>query len=831
MVCRVPKLKEAEAEVKRAREEYEAGVKKHKANLDDVDTSARSVINKYKLKDPENALVLDQALKRQAKEDKVKSVVKITNAIDDFNRSGLMALVQEASKPSSTADWLVGNLLRWNKSVGGKLRSSKLQTAQWMSANIFGVPEGEGGRMTRLARAGEWQMHSLQMLQTAGEGRLKVAMKEIAKRNGIWQETKLVERNGSTHPFIKKLNEDVHIHLNDLRFGRKGSEDLDVLAVSKVLDNFNKSSFAESSRNGFVVGTLEDNYQNLRLHKKELEILREERGDKFVFDLIAGGYKETGMQNILAKKLIKGMEEVDEYFSSTFKSSLPKLREMDTAFELDGVSLRSILDLDIKSQMDTSARNTAGWVGLSKATKGVIKTPSDLETLVDMLKREGVKKGIDTSDIETYIQDDMNRMFGQPVRGGLAHEVVALKNLATGVMMGKSGIAQSMDSGSAAIKGIFNLHDDKYLSRLLEMTGDRWEKIPIMRELQSMIHMLDGLSEIKNYARFIERGELNDISKVRQMSMSTLDLLTGGNKAPELLSTLNKVNFNNVVSNKQSEVIMASYMLSVAKHFNDGSSSLSIARLMDAGLTDRFGKSDIMTAAFKNSEFDEHGLLKSLNLDKWSEEAKEKFTIAILRTESTEVQRTLVGDLPTWVNPLAFQVINQFKEFSIVGTSKQMHRQVKFADKEAVLSVAMNVALVGLVRTGQFKAAAGAKALITGDDFSSAIEEEVTYEQAKYQNYITHLGAASLAYEFIAAGEKALEQKTVPEILEEGGLSLLTGVPVGGVLKSYYDTVESVILDEPAIKTLEDARKLLWYQNSVYADMILSSMEEFYKKF
>ena len=93
-------------------------------------------------------------------------------------------------------------------------------------------------------------------------------------------------------------------------------------------------------------------------------------------------------------------------------------------------------------------------------------------------------------------------------------------------------------------------------------------------------------------------------------------------------------------------------------------------------------------------------------------QSRRQLAIALNRMEAEVIQRSLAGEQPAWMNPVAMQVIMQFRDMSFVAGNKQTLRQLAFGDKEAMTALGLNTAFAALTRVARAKTIATVGALV-----------------------------------------------------------------------------------------------------------------------
>ena len=130
-------------------------------------------------------------------------------------------------------------------------------------------------------------------------------------------------------------------------------------------------------------------------------------------------------------------------------------------------------------------------------------------------------------------------------------------------------------------------------------------------------------------------------------------------------------------------------MAAAAKPRSDGTfdlSSVNMRRMMQLGLDE--GDMQKVLGQVQQHFTTEPGILFShkvtkLNLDKWDQEAAHLFQGALRRWTDRVVQENDVGSLHRWVSSPLWQMMMQFRNFPMVGHTKQLMYNLAMHDKEA----------------------------------------------------------------------------------------------------------------------------------------------------
>ena len=842
MTCRIPqdgnlkkeiealeeKLKKAGVDVLEAALSHEVLVKEgaEAARLAGKKLSPED-ITKYQL-NADNPL-LAEAIGASNKKNKEHSREKAGNAIKEDLENGINDLTKLAGTADTPIEYVAVKLLSWNKTVGQKLRESNLNVGNYMANRLWGVPQGFGGNMKHMFTAGEHQGLHLVRFQAKFMKQYRSIMWEYGESqgNGWWGKLKLAERNGMTHPEVDRINREVYEDLNNARLGKARNTKPEIQKLVKLINAHNQFVFDELRSEGLERGVLESDYHELNFKNTAHKVNKET-----LLKLFQKGYENTehSMEDakVLSEKLVELINSSEDFsYTNTFKSRYDLLRDIDTSVEFNGVKLMDLLNTDLKTSMDKNSRTAAGWLGISKATGGAIKTHSDIEAFNELLFQEAEMKGV-SKDRAQYLhdinKDNLDRLFGRPVRGGVPHELRNLMDLATLRGMGKSGASQMADSGNAAMRVLFNAHDINFVRRVLKMAGSNQNESKVVRDMHNIVGLWDGVAELMNHSRHIDEEVMKEVGKLREVSLAIADKATLGDAKAELLRGLGKVNNQDIVQKYQSRVLMSCWLLDVGRHFNPsnpGKGSMTTRRMMANGIADRFGRDADLEAGFKFAEFDSDGLLVDLNLEKWDKKGIDKLALGMFKAEATEVQRTVVGDHPTWVNPVLWQAVTQFREFSIIGTNKQLLRQIKHADIEGVTAVAINTAVAGLVKTAQYKLAVGMGNVIDGRAFLAEANDKHSYWRETFK-YSMNAGAFPDAGIMLGDIGKLTEEVSNGQYgaAKKSGMDLFNQVPLFGLMDDYFTAAGYAGTGEFK-SAYSKASEVLPYSNSVFGEALV----------
>ena len=766
MTCRVSNLKRLEAE------------KKEKEL--DLELSKLSLAELYKLRDKKTEELLGSVPEDLFESVKALIEVKVSNdfaaeqqadSIKKISKAIMMELpetykAKKAMEVNGPLDWIGSKILFWNKTAGTIIRDTGLKTGEWIAENIWGNPEGRGGAGRAKDNASNWADVIHKPLSSYWTSGYREVIWKRGVMDGLWsiESLRQAESNGAQHAGVKTMNEEVFLELNARAQGREIGSSSMVKGMADHVSKTYEQLHQIMSKTGTIKGNLPKHHIETEFKRKNVRAMIEKVGEDGVIDLLNESFQRAGSPkteaDLLSKLLFREMKNATEdNRNHTVSWDIPgtELRNrLDLSTKKNGVRVMDLLNTELFYIMDRSINRASAWSGLSKATDGVVAGPQDLAGLKALLIAEAKHKGKDVSKLSKLHDDYMDRLFGRPIRGGVSHEIRNLMQLGVYTKMGRAGVSQLGDTGQAAIKAIFNTFDEGYLNNLV-MQMNAGTRSELGAEMQAITGLMNGLGEIMWHGRHLDESKLEELSKLRQISYKVSDIATGAWIHGPMGRLMGKLNFQDVIQKHQSRLIMHSWLNQTARHFTGRGSKISVERQMEVGVMDELGRDKDLEEAFKHAEFDEHGNITKLNWSKWSEKAKDKLTYGIMKTESTEVQRVMAGDVPNWMNPVIMQVLSQFKHFSIVAMNKQTRRQMRHADMEALVSLGINTAFSAMTRVSYYKAGVVGANVLAGRAAFEQIGNEAgpdTREMIKYNMLTGMAGDAMDFYDAVNGGAR-----------------------------------------------------------------------------
>lgn len=799
------------------------------------------IINKENVPAEEIALIERDVLRGSAEADR-DAAENVAEAINDFVASGKDNTYQEGMKPKHTLDRLGRLLASWTKDLGETFLTSNLTSLRYVGATLLETGAGFGGGVRRegtaaLIRDMEYKKSISPMIIGYRDALEKFAGEQGA---GVIGKLHALESAGINSGITDKFNREVFKEIEHRKQGKPSDAPQSVKDFvdtwTKYMD-YNHNKLVESRIKGFTKERKVEHYMPHVWQYNKLAGAIKTHGLKKVHEVLTQGYMTSARASDLkwelkeaqdqAWELIqwiegqgalnkKGMAGEDQYLP-VLDSRARSRMEINTLAEIDGLTVMDMLETDVMGNGMRYSNRLAGWVGIAKSTNYKITSYRDIRALREHIVEEAKEKGADDKKLGQLYDDSIEMLFGRPTRGGLAPELRMLKDMTALTRMGGLGTAQLIESGQVITRSVLNLFSDPAtVSKVRKLAQTPVSESELLQEIQSISGIRDDLEFLERQSVHLDQEDLMHVSEVRKASLWVADKATlGGLKAPAS-RLLGKTTGYNMIRRYQSRLNQASFAMDVANHFKRGTGKMGNARMADLGLTDVNGKDADLQDVFDNIvEYNADGTVKKLNVDRWPEAARDKFSIALLRDDAQNIQRTHVGELPPWMNSPLMGLLFQFREMPMVAMNKALRRSMAFADKEAVVATMMNAAFAGLVRWAKFAVLGYTAAKITDSTW-----QEPTQEQMDTAKYITQFGLYADAYDLILDGYTAHENNDVDKMLNQ--------VPVLGLMQDYIDATGLTELERRT--QLDAVQGLTPLGNTAYGDAIFLWMNEQFKE-
>ncbi len=682
-----------------------------------------------------------------------------------------------------------------SQEMATKLINSTDSKLSYLGTNILETGVGLGGATQRKASAALIK----DSIYTANIGNLQKSYRDNIKAwasnqgHSTYAAWKSAYEGGVANDVAKRFHREVILHQESLQMGRKGTDNPQVLAYVKQLNDLNDNMFEARIRanvKGFDASRRVKNYVPHVWKKQRIEQITKKYGQDVVLELLtksiesakaAGKIAPDASTTELAKRQLEWIDGLGTSMDS-FDSAPDKISgrgqsriPMDFTTEHNGLSMLDLIDTDLPSMMDTYTQKAAADVGISDATGGLIRSEGDFEKYLKPEDADGAQMWQDTADM----------LYGRPTRGGMAPELRMLMDTATFRNMGGIGVAQAAETGSMMQRTVVNYFSSPNVAKKIwQVAGENIEDKGVMAQIRSIAAVNDNMQYInRNSINNIDQAQVDELTNLRAASMAAVDKVTLGAYKSQFGRLLGSLSGVNAVQKAQSRLLQASFSVDVARHFKYGKGSSTEARIADLGLGAK-----TRDAINKYVEFDADEVPSNFNFEQWDKDALAEFSYAMNREEAQLMPRTMAGELPTYMNKPMWQALVQFKKTPLTFMSKGAQRQLMFGDREAIVGTTLNCMTAGITRYAKFAAAGGVYVALADEGF-----KQPTMEQMSTEQYVSNFGIIPDLYKTGKSIYEAAQQPTLGGALIEG----VSNVPAVDALEV---TAKALTGDAGAIK-------------------------------
>lgn len=761
--------------------------------------------------------------------------LEINNTLKNFRQSGELEADALARKANNPLQSLVRVLNKAGMTdLSTRLASSKSDAVKYVASRITEVPQGFGGKATRkaaaaLRRDSKFRSAQMEMVPAYTES---VQAYVASLGRGRLKQFRSRQEAGIDNPDVELFNREF-IKLQELR--RQG-DSIDGInpEVVKFADSWNKSMDVSFDHlvNAGVAGFSKQrkiaNYFPQSWMPARLGSMEKKHGKDKIIAVLAKGYKTAAKQTeelsdvdaeMLANRMythIKSKLEQnqfdDEFVSTAGQDARSKQRlNINTTAEVDGLSVMDLLDTEVVAVGTKYHNRMAGWSALSEATDGLVNSDKAVQALLESAKETGAS----TKELK-YVSDVMEMMLGKPVRGGLSPVLREFKDLTALTQLGGKGMAQLAETGQVITRNIINAFSDpSNLNKLMKDAGIKGDASDLSKEAQQLSYMTDDMEWLERQATHVDTAET--VGRVALASNWLASKITGGNRLKANAGRgLGKLSGFNMIRRSQTRITHAALSREIADQLLKGKSGMGTDRLKDLGLLDNDGKNSWMAQTMrKHATFDEDGTLVKLNFDKWPTKPAEQMRDALLRYDAQQIQRTMIGELPPWMNSPMASLLMQYMEMPLVAMNKSLGRAAAFADREAVVGVILSTMTAAIAMSGRQLVVAGSDAA-AGEEFRG-----VDLDFVDTMKYVNAAGMWPDLYDLVLNdGYAAIQSGDSKQIAEVA----MRQIPVMGLMKGYKDTLQS----DDAQQLIDNAQTLTPLGNTMLGDAFFTHiMEQF----
>jgi hypothetical protein len=576
---------------------------------------------------------------------------------------------------------------------------SEVPLAQWLTMNVFEVPAGFGGEITRKPSAAilAWNLDQNAVFPVVQAW--ETMMKDIALADGWGLFKRITNKQGNarTHEEVAKISREILLEVNARQFGHNRPTRPE---IKKFVDELTEQyGNLHDMQNGHVEGIHGDNKIEHYMHQKWddakiLELVSTPGGRKGVVDLFRQGYLQTGMditkasalaeamvsQKVSASKRTGGNLRLDE---TSVEGRLANPVELRAAMKANGVpqkqideimdelagpkgaerpgyaetravvdlnaqatvngktmSVVDLMDQDVPQTYVRYSKEATARTAISQSTGGLLDSDKAMQEMLDAMAEQAVAMGrpVNVRDSENALRIMMGRNYaGQlPMDFRRARDAVALAGMGG---LGESQLAEfglAINRGTAGLVGVAQTAKSRH-ARTKQMFGIRLTEAEATN--RKYLLELQEMSALREEMYLFDRRNVHfDAQNENTNALSKIvDTATGGKFRPLLQHLQTRYTGYGAIRAWEDQIAMTSLAHDLAKHYRGDKAFTSPERLRDLGIdVDDKRWRDL----FAKADFNEDGTIASLNSNEWSQLDRNEFGIILNRYASQQVQKS-----------------------------------------------------------------------------------------------------------------------------------------------------------------------------------------------
>ena len=665
------------------------------------------------------------------------------------------------------------------ESMSSKLMKSKVPGAQMFAMFILETPSGFGGEIVRpntaSIRADMLHKRSIHEVNTAYRDMLD----KIAEIEG-WSPLKrqiMQDGHSRTHPEIRAINEQVALHINDLKLGRASDAPPHIKEYAAIQTReYHKIHDASI---GKVAGITKDN----KITHYDQQIMNDHRFNQLItnadsrngmVELLRRGLIGGGMEDDLAQEVAtavvqqkmnamnrKGLKSSNLLGEQDLAGLMPRLQDVvnqmesnnvrpadvarfveayqagagdqmpgyangrlnfDLAAEhtINGEKVR-ILDLmekDMPGNFDKYSKEANGRIAISEAIPGL---DSDA-AINDYIFNTGKQAQMMGTSVDTKaMRNVINIMLGLNYEGQLPMDVRKVRDLVSLAGMGGLGESQLAETGMAMNRGISGMIGTAQMLHGRKAKRGMARGIELTDDQMNSARFLSEQEELtglfQESHRIVRRNiHYDQVDSDFGALSKIIDVGTGGRFRNVLKAAQDRFTGYGAIRSMQDQLAMSGLLQDINRARRGEIPFTSKARFRDLGID-----VDQNNVFFRNMDefatFKADGTIENLNIHKWSPADRDTAGIILNRHAAQVVQKGFVGEMsPLMSNPwVAFMM--QFRNYPLLAAEKQQARNLKFADKEAATGLFLNAASSSGARIIRYASVASAQPLGERQDY------------------------------------------------------------------------------------------------------------------
>lgn len=605
-------------------------------------------------------------------------------------------------------------------------RLSKSDNFVIRGLNYHLLSAGQGGPANPSGAAAVWSDIYSKQFRSAVKNRVSEGMDLYRKANNIGQ-MQMLFKPEVTHQFYKDV-------ITEVRYPGSIADEGVKLAAEGCRDLFETAGNSMKAKGvkGFENLDLDRTYmptivdetriatacREHGVHKVE-SLLSDayQRGDyelpKETADYVARGYIARALdhslkmnefpskvRNVDIDRMTKGMrdagvpEDVIEYFimesaesnlTQGMSNRAKKSLKPDLQTELNGLKMIDMIESDVPKLLESYTREAAGSSSMARIG---FKTRREAKEFLTEVKKDAYNLGHNKADVDQEIQilsDCIDMIYGRSIEKDPGSAFI--RNLSR--VRDFTALMRLQSMGLSTIPEIARVTAKRGLGTVIDAVpdvgifgtkgiraGKKWSgelTNPKLKELEEMFY-ITGEDHIL-YPGYLRIDNIEESATYKSLGSYVDNCLARGRRVQEIVSAFRMMQGS---GERLSLNALANKMKRWADDEIDLGKFLNQADINDAGWHDGFlDKVKEWMQANPKTEMHDGKEVRLFNIGKMPLEMRERIVLGLHQLTMRDMQRPMIGEMPTWMNKWFGSTLTQFRNFSLLSLNKQLIHDIR----------------------------------------------------------------------------------------------------------------------------------------------------------
>jgi len=676
-----------------------------------------------------------------------KLLHRLYNIADPVKQSIQRFAYDGGKVPKALEGWSIfPKFTKWTHSAFTRLSKSDNMTIRGLNYHLLSA--GQGGPANPAGAAAVWSDIYSKQFRSAVRNRIAEGMETYRKANNIGR-MQIMFKPEVTHQFYKDV-------ILEVKYPGSIADDGVKLAADGCRDLFEVAGSSMKSKGvkGFENLELDRNYFSTIIDETRIATACHEHGinkveallsesyqlgdfelPKATADYVARGYVAraldhtlkmtefpTKVKNVDIDRMVQGLKDakvpedvIESFISEAAESNLvqgmsnraKKSLRPDLQVELNGLKMIDMIESDVPKLLESYTREASGSSAMARLG---FKTRREAKEFLTEVKKDSYNQGYSKKDIDEEIQilsDCIDMIYGRSIEKDPGSAFI--KNMSR--VRDFTSLMRLQTMGLSTIPEIARVTGKRGLGTVLDAVpevgifstkgmraGKKWSgelTNPKLREMEEMFY-ITGEDHIL-YPGYLRIDNIEESATYKSLGSYVDNCLARGRRVQEVVSAFRMMQGSgerlslNALANKMKR--WADDEIDLGKFLNE-------ADINDAGWHDGFlDRVKEWMQANPKSEMYEGKEVRLFNVCKMPLEMRERLVLGLHQLTMRDMQRPMIGEMPTWMNKWFGSTLTQFRNFSLLSLNKQLIHDIRH-DQMAGALIAMHSIFLSYVAYG-----------------------------------------------------------------------------------------------------------------------------------